>query len=294
MFDAPLFPEEFDLLSLLIGPLLNTVILIIVVLILRSLSARFIRRSVASSELRGRLLVNFRNGLLLLTLLGLVMIWGDQLRTLALSIVAIAVAFVVATKELIMCITGSLLKTGAGSFTLGDRIQIKELRGDVIDQSLLATTILEVGPGKASHQRTGRLIVIPNALFVSEPVINEHFTDRFEFHVFTVPFKLESDWQKAREAILASANTHCAPYLESARACMERIGNMRGLEIPSVDPRVTIHVPSAGEIHLNVRIPTQSGQKGYMEQSILNDVFTHNDFVRVKAPEADSDKSDAP
>lgn len=290
MFDAPLFPAEFDLLALLIGPLLNTVILIVVILILRTLSARFIRRSVASSELRGRLLVNFRNGLLLLTLLGLVMIWGDQLRTLALSIVAIAVAFVVATKELIMCITGSLLKTGAGSFTLGDRIQIKEFRGDVIDQSLLATTILEVGPGKSSHQRTGRMIVIPNALFVSEPVVNEHFTDRYEFHVFTVPFKMENDWQNAREAFLTSANTHCAPYLESARACMERIGNLRGLEIPSVDPRVTIHVPSAGEIHLNVRIPTQSGQKGYMEQTILNDVFTHNDFVRAEADSGDDHK----
>ncbi|MDX1588578.1 MAG: mechanosensitive ion channel [Oleiphilaceae bacterium] len=283
MFDTALFlPEGVTIPDSILGPLINTAILVAVVIILRTLSARFIRRSVASSELRGRLLVNFRNGFLLLTLLGLVMIWGDQLRTLALSIVAIAVAFVVATKELILCVTGSMLKSGAGSFELGDRIQVKEFRGDVIDQSLLATTILEVGPGKVSHQRTGRMIVIPNALFVSEPVVNESFTDRYDFHVFIVPFKLEDDWQKAREALLSSAIRHCESYLEPARVYMTRIGNQRGLEVPSVDPRVSIQVPSAGEIHLIVRIPVQSGHKNHMEQTILTDVFTHNEFARVK------------
>lgn len=276
------YPEGLKIPTYLIVPLINTAILIALVIILKMLTARFIRRSVVTSELRGRLLVNFRNGFLLFSLIGLVMIWGDQLRTLALSIVAIAVAFVVATKELILCVTGSLLKTGAGSFHLGDRIQVKEFRGDVIDQSLLATTILEVGPGKASHQRTGRMIVIPNALFVSEAVVNESFMTRYGFHVFIVPFKLEDDWQKAREALLASAFSHCQPYLEQARAYMTRVGNERGLEVPSADPRVSIQVPEAGEIHLIVRIPVQSGHKSYMEQAILTDVFTNNEFARVK------------
>lgn len=286
-------PEGLRIPAYIAVPLFNTVILITLVIFLKLLSARFIRRSVVSSELRGRLLVNFRNGFLLFTLLGLVMIWGDQLRTLALSIVAIAVAFVVATKELILCVTGSLLKTGAGSFHLGDRIQIKEFRGDVIDQTLLATTILEVGPGKASHQRTGRMIVIPNALFVSEPVVNESFMERYGFHVFIVPFKLEDDWQKAREALLASAINHCQTYLEPARAYMTSVGNERGLEVPSVDPRVSIQVPEAGEIHLIVRIPVQSGHKNYMEQTILTDVFTNNEFARVKtiAPIAEEAQS---
>lgn len=287
MFDsALLWPEGVDIPAIVIGPLFNTAILIVVIVVLRTLSARFIRRRVASSELRGRLLVNFRNGFLLLTLLGLVMIWGDQLRTLALSIVAIAVAFVVATKELILCVTGTILKSGAGSFELGDRIQVKEFRGDVIDQSLLATTILEVGPGKASQQRTGRMIVIPNALFVSEPVVNESFTDKFDFHVFVVPFKLEDDWKKARQALLESAARHCGPYLETARSYMSRVGNRRGLEVPSVDPRVSIHVPAAGAIDLIVRVPVQSGEKGMTEQLILAEVFDNHDFARPQGGEA--------
>ncbi len=267
--------------------LVSTVLLLLTVFIARALASRFIRKTVSSIELQRKWLVNTRNGFLLLLLLGLVIIWGNELRTLALSIVAIAVAFVVATKELILCVTGSILKTGSGSFNIGDRIQIKDFRGDVIDQSLLATTILEVGPGKITHQRTGRMIVIPNALFVSEPVINESFTHDFVFHVFTVPFKREDNWQAAQQAFLDAANRHCEPYLEAVRRYMKRFNVQRGLEVPSVEPRVTIQVPVAGEVHLIVRLPTRSGQRGYIEQTVLSEVLSKHDFA-AKKPEVSS------
>ena len=271
-------PDNFVISDAVLSLLASSVILVVTVMILRSLTARFIQRTVQSPELRGKWLINSRNGFLLLMLLGLVMIWGEELRTLALSIVAIAVAFVVATKELILCFTGSILKSGSRSFVLGDRIQVKDLRGDVIDQTLLATTILEVGPGKNMHQRTGRRIVIPNALFVSEPVVNESFTTHYDFHVFTVPFKREDNWQAAQAALLESANRHCAPYLELVRRYMSKIGNQRGLTMPTVEPRVTLQVPVAGEIHLTVRLPVKVGERNFIEQSILGEVFTDNDF----------------
>jgi hypothetical protein len=183
-----------------------------------------------------------------------------------------------------MCITGSILKAGAGSFSIGDRIQIKDFRGDVIDQNLLATTILEVGPGKLTHQRTGRMAVIPNAMFVSEPVINESFTHDYVLHVFTVPFKRDDDWRGAQKAIVESARKQCAPFLEEVRRYMNRVSTSRGLEPPSVDPRVTMQVPVAGEIHLIVRVPVKSGQRGFIEQSIMAEVFQENDYLPKPKP----------
>lgn len=281
---------NFDIPESVLGLLISTALLVISVLIIRALVARFINRQVDSLELRRRWLVQSRNGLLLLMMLGLVLIWGEELRTLALSIVAIAVAFVVATKELIMCITGSILKAGAGSFSIGDRIQIKDFRGDVIDQNLLATTILEVGPGKLTHQRTGRMAVIPNALFVSEPVINESFTHDYVLHVFTVPFKRDDDWRGAQKAIVESANKQCAPFLEEVRRYMNRISVSRGLESPSVDPRVTMQVPTAGEIHLIVRVPVKSGQRGFIEQAIMAEVFQKDDYLPKARTEITNEK----
>lgn len=271
--------------------IISTGILVVAVAIMRSLTARYIRRNVAAAELRRKWLVNSRNGLLLLLLLGLVLIWGNELRTLALSIVALAIAFVVATKELILCLTGSLLKSGSAAFNLGDRIQIKDFRGDVIDHSLLATTILEVGPGKSMHQRTGRKIVLPNALFVSEPIVNESFTEKFGFHVLSIPFKRGDDWNGARRALLEAAERHCAPFINEVRAHMGRVSELRGLGLPPVEPRVTIHVPNAEEVHLVVRLPVPAGQRSSTEQAILEDVLAGTDFSTEKEAPTDPEGS---
>lgn len=280
MFDGltPL-QEQLAISETMLTLLLETAILILVVIILRAIASRFIRKKVHSKELQRRWLVQTRNAMILVLILGLVLIWGEELRTLALSVVAIAVAFVVATKELIMCVTGSILKTGARSFNIGDRIQIKDFRGDVIDQNILATTILEVGPGKLTHQRTGRMTVIPNAMFVSEPVINESYTHDFVLHVFTVPFKREENWRAAQEAFLKSAQKYCKPYLKEVRTHMEQLSLEKGLDVPTADPRVTIQVPTAGEIYLVVRVPVKASQRSFIEQSILSDVFSNNDFT---------------
>ncbi|REL38959.1 mechanosensitive ion channel family protein [Rhodohalobacter sp. SW132] len=273
-------PDAFTFSAPIANLLISTVILFLLVAILRYVTGRFIRRTVPSQDLRRKWIVQSRNGLILLFVLGLIIIWGEELRTLALSVVAIAVALVVATKELILCVSGSVLKSGARSFNIGDRIQIKDFRGDVIDQNLLATTILEVGPGKLTHQRTGRMTVIPNALFVSEPLINESFTHDYVLHVFTVPFKREDDWMKAKEAFHNSAVDHSKEYISEARKYMEKISDQKGLDIPSVEPRVRITVPAPGEIHLVIRIPTKLEERSYIEQAILLDVLGGNDFSK--------------
>ncbi|MDZ7692278.1 MAG: hypothetical protein U5K69_14275 [Balneolaceae bacterium] len=152
--------------------------------------------------------------------------------------------------------------------------------------------LLEVGPGKITHQRTGRMAVIPNALFVSEPVINESYTHDYILHVFTIPFKREDDWRGAQAAFLESANRHCEPYLEDVRKHMKQLSEERGLDVPTVDPRVTIQVPTAGEVHLIIRIPVKSGQRSFIEQSILSEVLSNNDFAAKKENKETDDQAE--
>jgi small-conductance mechanosensitive channel len=261
----------------LIKALISSGVLLIGVLVARWLAIRAIRRHGLAQETRRRWLVHTRNGALLIFALGLIIIWGSELRALAVTLVAIAAAIVIATKELIMCVSGSLLKAGAKSFAIGDRIQVKETRGDVIDQTLLSTTIMEVGPGKLTHQRTGRGVVLPNSMFVSEPVTNESYTDDYVLHVFSVPMKREEPWQAARRELTEAARRQCAPHLEEARRHMQRLSEQQGLDTPSVEPRVTIQYPTAGEVHLIVRVPTPVRARGQIEQAILQDYFEQFD-----------------
>ncbi len=58
--------------------ILSSAILILSIVIIRSLIARYIRSRVTSTELRRRWLDQSRNGLLLLLLVGLLFIWGEE------------------------------------------------------------------------------------------------------------------------------------------------------------------------------------------------------------------------
>lgn len=299
MPELSLLTSQLTLSDTMMRHLFSSGVLIVAILILRRISAGLIRKNIPLAELRHKWLVYSRNGLLLILLLGLLMIWGQELRALALSVVAIAAAIVIATKELILCLTGGLLKASSGAFAIGDRIQIKDFRGDVIDQNLFVTQLLEVGPGKLTHQRTGRLLVLPNALFLSEPVINESLTQRYALHVMTVPFLRKDPWMQAEQAFLQAAQEQVAPYLGAARQQMERMSVHRGLDAPSVEPRVTLHFPEADKVMLVIRLPVPLAQRSAIEQAILHQVFAQlgesaQAASEVQAPVVEQDAEPLP
>ena len=142
-------------------------------------------------------------------------------------------------------------------------------RGDVVDQTLLATTILEVGPGQNIHQHTGRAIILPNSLFLTTPVINETFLDEFVLHAFMVPLPADADWPLAESDLLQAAREECAGFLDEARSHIEDMVRREGLEPLSVEPRVTLRVEDAGKIVMLARVPVPARRKGRIEQAIL-------------------------
>ncbi|MEC9374116.1 MAG: mechanosensitive ion channel family protein [Planctomycetota bacterium] len=253
---------------------ISTGVLLLLAICLRWVLLRQIRRSTRmSDELRRRWMVQIRNAALLFVLLGLLIIWGSELRTVALSAVAIAAAIVIATKELIMCISGTLLEGSAQAFRIGDRIEVSGFRGDVFDQTLLTTTILEIGPGELTHQHTGRAVVVPNSVFLTQGVVNETFTEEYILHSFIVPLRLEDDWRLVESVLLTAARDECRGYLEDARRHMESMGQEQGLRSPSVEPRVTVQLPEPGRLNLLVRVPAPARRRGRVEQSILRRVL---------------------
>ena len=254
---------------LLFDHLTASVVFVVLAIIVRMVVSQAIARHVAQPEARRRWVVSIRNWFVVALILGLGAIWGAALRTLAVSVVALTVAFVVATKELIQCISGSVLRTAAKAYSVGDRIQIERHRGDVIDVNFFSTTILEVGPGKPFHLRTGRTIVIPNSKLLITTVVNESHMRGLVLHMFTVPLTVDDDWERAEEILLEAAVEECKPFVEPARATMEQLEREHGLEGIPLAPRVSMTMPEAGKLDLVVRFPAPVGRQGRIEQAIL-------------------------
>jgi len=252
------------------NPELASIALILTLIGLRTLSATFIKtRRSLTPERRRALLVNTRNLFLALSIGGLFIIWRPELKAFALSVVGIAVAMVIATKELILCLSGTIMIRLNGAFSVGDRIEVGGFRGDVIDVNLLATTIIEIGPGQLTQQYTGRKVVLPNSLFVGNAFINETFTNEFVLHVFSVPVPISADWRELERCLHAAAEEASAPYIEEARAHLNRLAISEALNMPPVEVRVTLQIPEPDRLNLIVRLPTPARSKGRIEQAIL-------------------------
>ncbi len=88
--------------------------------------------------------VENQNGTFAFTLLILFILWQSEISEFALSVTAIAVAIVVASKEIILCFTGSIQRASSRSFRVGDWIEVGKLCGEVIEHNMMATVIQEI------------------------------------------------------------------------------------------------------------------------------------------------------
>lgn len=240
-----------------------------------------------SADMRRRWLLQVRNLTFILIAGGLVLIWATELKTVAISVVAIVAALVIATKELILCLSGGFLKMSSRMFVLGDHIEIGSVRGEVIDQTLLTTKIMESSAGPNGQQFTGRLITVPNAQFLNQSVTNESLTKTYGLHVFTVPVKVEEDWESHEKALTEALNKTCEPYLDKAKEAVSELAREEGLSAPSVEPRVHVSIPEPGRVDLIARLPYPVDGKGRVLQAVLRDYLQ-----RVSALERAKNKAE--
>jgi small-conductance mechanosensitive channel len=254
---------------------LKSLLLLLSLLILRTLIVRAIAKNPAlSMEAKRRGVVSVRNTILFALLVGLVVIWAHELQAFAVSLVALAAALVLATKELLLCWSGAALRVGGKVYEVGDRIQIGGYRGVVLDHDIFATKLLEVGPGQASHLYTGRIAVFPNSLLFTNTLIKENPVQEYGLYLLVIPLGDKIDWREAERHLLDAAKAECSSFMEEAGRHMKLLEQTNLLEAPSPEPRVTIQLSEAGQIQLVLRFPAPDRGRSRIEQAILRRYLT--------------------
>lgn len=241
--------------------------LVVVALVVRAVAHRALHASRLPLEVQQRWVDQIRNTAVLVVAVGLVVIWIDELRDLAFSVAAVAVAVVIATKEVVLCLAGAFVRTSSGAFSVGDRIQVGEVRGDVVELGALTTTLLEVNP--AGSRQTGRSVVIPNSVFVAQPVFNESFAGAYGLRSLRVPVGAGSDWQAAERRLLEAARAECGQHVEAARRHVEDVAWRKGVGPDAVEPQVSLELVSQDRTDLVLRFPAPARARGRVEQAIL-------------------------
>jgi len=152
----------------------------------------------------------------LIGILSLSWVWVDRFESLATFFGLITAGLAIAFKDLIMNIVGWLYILGRKPFKIGDRIEIDNVAGDVVDISLFRFVLMEIGNWVHAEQSTGRILHVPNAKIINSPLAN--YTDEFEFIWNEIPIcvTFESDWQLAKKILTDISNEHHEKHGDTA------------------------------------------------------------------------------
>ena len=257
------------------GRIIITISVLMIAFLLRFIIFRVLNNSeTILRENKRKIMVNTSSFMSFFVVLGLLFIWSSELRTLAFSVAALGVAFVLATKELIASFTGSFYKASNNVCSVGDRIEVKGVRGDIIDRSVMATKIMEIGPGHDTNYYTGRIITIPNSVFLTEMIKNESALGKFCLHTFRVIIDNTDEWQSAYDILLEEAENECKQYIDEASVYVDKIQSKNNLETPIIGPQVVIKFNSHKEILLILRITIPLKKMIEIEQNIKRNFLT--------------------
>jgi len=251
-----------------------TIALLAVLVLARIIAGHLIRvRTDAVPHLQRRWIANVRNLLLILGVIGVVMIWAPQLRTFALSLTAVAVAVVIATKELLLCVSGYFLRASSRVFSVGDWIEIGGVRGEVADQNLLVTIVHEFEAGSFSH--CGRIAAVPNSLLLSQVVHNDSLNRAYAPHRFTITIDPAIDVFAQRREIEKLVERRYSAYREEAIRANEKIERQFAIDLPGSVSRVNFRTNDLGKYRLEITVFCPPKEAGAIENDVICDIMSY-------------------
>jgi len=259
----------------LLRDLILTIFFVICLIICRAIVRKAVlQRTSLPPEVKRRWLGNIRNIALVILVLGIVLIWGNQIENFAVSLVAVAAAFVLATREMLLCVLGSIFRTSTDMCRIGDRIEVNGIKGQIIDMNLFSTILVESTQSCAAKSTVGRMVTIPNSMFFSQAIYNE--TRLGKFAILTVHIKLERDdnWQLAEEILLESSNKIINEYADKLERNSQNVAHIYALEMPLQHARVRVIVDDINYVTLHLQLPAPMGKSHQIEQRILREYLS--------------------
>jgi small-conductance mechanosensitive channel len=216
----------------------------------------------------------------------LIVIWGSEFQSLATFVGLISAALTIALKDLFINMAGWIFIITRKPFQLGDRIQVGDHLGDVIDIRVFQFTINEIGNWVDADQSTGRIIHIPNGVVFTEPQAN--FSQGFShiWHEINVLITFESNWQKTKEILTDIVNKHASSLTSEAKNTLREASKKYMIIYNQLTPIVYSKVKDSG-IQLSMRFLITPRRRRGAEEAIWEDVllsFAKHDDIDLAYP----------
>lgn len=199
-------------------------------------------------------------------------IWFVGIESIITYLGLLSAGLAIALQDLIISLAGWVFIITRRPFDVGDRIQIGDNAGDVIDVRLFAFSILEVGRRIGAEQSTGRVIHIPNGVVFSDPLLNYTQGLPYIWNEIPVMVTFESNWRLAKQLLDDIVNRHAPDVSEGVNQYNETVNKRFVISYANVKPKVYTSVAASGVV-LTLRYLVPPRARRSSEEALWEDIL---------------------
>ena len=268
------------------GKLVITLGVLIVIWLMQYIIRRFYVDKIEDQRQRyqwGKILGYFSIGL---ALLALAVIWLPGSGSWATYLGLLSAGLAVALRDPVTDLVGWAFILLRKPFEVGDRIQIGEFAGDVIDQRYFMFSMMEIGNWVAADQSTGRLLHIPNSMVFTAVLANYTKGSEYIWNEMPVLVTFESDWEKAKGILEEISDVHSNESAKNAERSFREAANQYMLRYGTLTSHVYTSVLDSG-VNLTIRYLCAPRNRRGSEERIWEDIlrrFAEHDDIEFAYP----------
>ena len=199
-------------------------------------------------------------------------IWLGEVESAATFLGLVSAGLAIALQGPITDLAGWTFLMLRRPFEVGDRIEIGEHAGDVIDIRIFQFSILEIGNWVDADQSTGRIIDIPNRKVFSEALAN--YSQGFEYiwNELRILVTFESDWEQAKKLLQEIADRRAGDIGHTVAQQVQKASRRFMIKYNVLTPAVYTRIEASG-VSLTVRYLCGVRQRRSSAQEIWEDIL---------------------
>ncbi len=213
-------------------------------------------------------------------------LWFEGFQILSTYLGLLSAGLAIALQDPVVNLAGWAFILWRRPFEVGDRIQIGEYRGDVIDQRIFVFTLMEIGNWVDAEQSTGRVIHVPNGKVFKEVLANYSKGFQYIWNEIPVLVTFESNWKKAKGILLSIAFKHAEHLGKAAEQKVKKAARKFMIFYTKLSPTVYTSVKDSGVL-LTIRYLCEPRRRRTSEQEIwenILEVFSQCDDIDFAYP----------
>lgn len=205
-------------------------------------------------------------------LIVLMIVWFGNVTGWAAYLGILSAGLAIALQDAVTNLAGWVFIAVRKPFAVGDRIQIGEHRGDVIDMRLFQFTIVEIGNWVTADQSTGRIIHIPNGWAFKHSTANYTAGFNFIWNELAITVTFESNWGKAKGILDEIATRHSVLKSQEAQDQVRKAARKYLIYFQHLTPIVWTSVVDNG-VTLTIRYICDPRKRRSTEAAIWEEVL---------------------